>query len=130
MSPMSHENQCSLMGTAVNLDIFSSEFGFPVQKKTFFPLKWPAKEFDSYQVYERFAFMKSLEMQTLQQKDYELKLSMVLAVVTCGKTLKVFPGFSEECHYTLVSALDKILQEDYKFVKCHSLGLPISLITK
>ena len=76
--PMSHENQCSLMGTAVNLDIFSDEFGFPVEeRKMFLPLKYSAKEFDLDRAYERFAFMKSLEMHKLQQKDYEQFLRRV-----------------------------------------------------
>ena len=38
--PISHENQCKIVGVASNLDLFASEFGFKTNKaKKYLPLK-------------------------------------------------------------------------------------------
>ena len=70
--PISHENQCKIVGVASNLDLFASEFGFKTNKaKKYLPLKQNGKEFDLDRAYERYAFMKSLEQHKLQQSQYE-----------------------------------------------------------
>ena len=64
--PISHENQCKIVGVASNLDLFASEFGFKTNKaKKYLPLKQNGKEFDLDCGYERYAFMKSLEQHKL-----------------------------------------------------------------
>ena len=70
--PISHENQCKIVGVASNLDLFASEFGFKTSKaKKYLPHKQNGKEFDLDRAYERYAFMKSLEQHKLQQSQYE-----------------------------------------------------------
>ena len=70
--PISHENQCKIVGVASSLDLFASEFGFKTNKaKKYLPLKQNGKEFDLDRAYKRYAFMESLEQHKLQQSQYE-----------------------------------------------------------
>ena len=70
--PISHENQCSTVGLASNLDRFAEEFDFKCEKKErFMPVKMSSKEFALDKAYERFAFLKSLQKHKEQQKTYE-----------------------------------------------------------
>jgi hypothetical protein len=70
--PISHENQCKIVGVASNLDLFANEFGFKTNKaKKYLPLKQNGKEFDLDRAYGRYAFIKSLEQHKLQQSRYE-----------------------------------------------------------
>ena len=70
--PISHENQCKIVGVASNLDLFASEFGFKTNKaKKYLPLKQNGKEFDLDRAYARYAFIKTLEQHKLQQSRYE-----------------------------------------------------------
>ena len=70
--PISHENQCSTVGLASNLDRFAEEFDFKNEKnERFMPVKMSGKEFALDKAYERFAFLKSLQKHKEQQKAYE-----------------------------------------------------------
>ena len=70
--PLSHENQCTIVGTASNLELFSSEFGFKSSKaKKYLPLKKSGKDFDLERTYQRYAFLKALEQHKVQQNQYE-----------------------------------------------------------
>ena len=70
--PISHENQCSTVGLASNMDKFSEEFNFDYERNpTYMPMKQSGKEFDLERAYERFAFVKSLERHKEQQANYE-----------------------------------------------------------
>ena len=70
--PLSHENQCTIVGTASNLELFSSEFGFKSSKaKKYLPLKKSGKDFDLERAYQRYAFLKALEQHKVQQNQYE-----------------------------------------------------------
>ena len=68
--PISHENQCSILGAAANLDLFAQEFGFP-QADSHIPFNRSKKEFDLERAYERYAFLKSYAKHQEQQKEYE-----------------------------------------------------------
>ena len=73
--PISHENQCSTVGLASNLDRFSDEFGFKCKRNPkYMPKKNAGKEFALEKAYERFAFIKSLEKHKEQQAEYETML--------------------------------------------------------
>ena len=73
--PISHENQCSTVGLANNLDRFSAEFGFKCNRNPkYMPKKSAGKEFALEKAYERFAFIKSLEKHKEQQVEYESML--------------------------------------------------------
>lgn len=70
--PMSHENQCKIVGTASNLDLFTGEFSFESQPtKKYLPLRATGKEFDLDKAYQRYAFTKTLEKHKQQQQRYE-----------------------------------------------------------
>lgn len=70
--PISHENQCSTVGLASNLDRFSEEFSFKHEKnQRYMPIKVSGKEFALDKAYERFAFLKSLQKHKEQQETYE-----------------------------------------------------------
>lgn len=70
--PISHENQCTTLGAASNLDLFQKEFDFVSDKQPkFLPLQSSGKDFDLDRAYKRFAFLKSLEYHKKTQRDYE-----------------------------------------------------------
>lgn len=70
--PISHENQCTTLGVASNLDLFQVEFGFTSNKQEkYLPLKSSGKDFDLDKAYKRFAFLKKLEQHKKQQQSYE-----------------------------------------------------------
>jgi hypothetical protein len=70
--PISHENQCTTLGAASNLDLFQKEFDFVSYKQPkFLPLQSSGKDFDLDRAYKRFAFLKSLEYHKKTQRDYE-----------------------------------------------------------
>ncbi|KXJ20278.1 hypothetical protein AC249_AIPGENE16621 [Exaiptasia diaphana] len=75
--PISHENQCTILGTASNLDLFASEFGFSNERNTKKNFVSPsAKEFDLDKAYERHSFLKSYEKHKETQQEYEATLRM------------------------------------------------------
>ena len=68
--PLSYENQCTIMGTANNLSLFSEEFNFPCEPtEKYNPLK--NNKSDLSGAYERFAFLKALSKHKEKQKKYE-----------------------------------------------------------
>ncbi|KAK3754178.1 hypothetical protein QZH41_020604, partial [Actinostola sp. cb2023] len=70
--PISHENQCTTLGVASNLDLFQEEFGFDSKKQDrYLPLKSSGKDFDLDQAYKRFAFLKMIEQHKKKQQNYE-----------------------------------------------------------
>ena len=70
--PISHENQCTTLGVARNLDLFQEEFGFKSHKEAkYLPLTNSGKKFDLDQAYKRFAFLKKLEKHKEEQQKYE-----------------------------------------------------------
>ena len=70
--PLSYENQCTIMGAANNLALFSEEFNFPSNSvKKYIPLKTGKSEFNLDAAYERFSFMKSLARHRERQERYE-----------------------------------------------------------
>ena len=71
--PISHENQCKTVGLASNLDLFTKEFGFQSKKetKTTVPLRGTGVDFALDRAYERFAFVKSLELHKERQLEYK-----------------------------------------------------------
>lgn len=79
--PVSHENQCSTVGLAGNLDKFTEEFKFLSQSQTnskCIPVRKSGKSFAIEKAYEPFAFMKSLERHKEQQSNYERILRRTL----------------------------------------------------
>ncbi|KAK3748690.1 hypothetical protein QZH41_006282 [Actinostola sp. cb2023] len=84
--PISHENQCTILGVASNLDLFSEEFGFPCKKeKMYLPMKKSGKEIDLDKAYERYAFLKAYEQHKEEQKEYERILRR--QEIDCEETL-------------------------------------------
>ena len=70
--PLSFENQCTTMGTANNLSLFSEEFNFPCNPaEKYIPLKKNASNFNVEAAYERYAFLKALEKHKEKQSRYE-----------------------------------------------------------
>ena len=91
--PISHENQCSTVGLASNLDRFSAEFGLKCDNNPkYMPKKNAVREFTLEKAYERFAFIKSLEKHKEQQAEYENMLrktteETLLKRMSCTVTL-------------------------------------------
>lgn len=70
--PLSHENQCTNVGAASNLELFAEEFKFSGKKeKKSVPLTFTLTEFDLDAAYSRYAFLKELERHKEEQKRYE-----------------------------------------------------------
>lgn len=70
--PISHENQCTTLGVARNLDLFQEEFSFTCNKQErYLSLKSTGKDFDLDKAYKRFAFLKRLEQHKKHQQSYE-----------------------------------------------------------
>ncbi|KAK3729312.1 hypothetical protein QZH41_011439 [Actinostola sp. cb2023] len=72
--PISHENQCTILGVASNLDLFASEFGFKARRtdeRPYLPLKRSGKDYDLDKAYQRYAFLKSYEKHQEKQKEYD-----------------------------------------------------------
>ncbi|KAK3747289.1 hypothetical protein QZH41_001783 [Actinostola sp. cb2023] len=75
--PISHENQCKILGVANNLELFSEEFGFSCKKEEkFLPLKNNGKEFDLDRAYQRYSFIKALDRHKEEQNKYVQILRM------------------------------------------------------
>lgn len=73
--PISHENQCTILGTASNLDLFTGEFGLNNERQTEKQKLLPKdKDYDLEKAYERYAFLKKYEKHKDKQKQYELIL--------------------------------------------------------
>ena len=69
---ISHENQCSTVGLASNLDRFAKEICFKNEKnERFMPVKTSGKEFALDKAYKRFALLKNFQQDKEQQKAYE-----------------------------------------------------------
>ncbi|XP_028416204.1 uncharacterized protein LOC114540105 [Dendronephthya gigantea] len=70
--PLSFENQCTTMGTANNLSLFSEEFNFPCKPaEKYIPMRQNAANFNLEAAYERYAFLKSLDKHKDKQRRYE-----------------------------------------------------------
>lgn len=70
--PLSFENQCTTMGTANNLSLFSEEFNFPCKPaEKYIPMRKNAASFNLEAAYERYAFLKSLDKHKEKQSRYE-----------------------------------------------------------
>lgn len=70
--PISHENQCTTLGVASNLDLFQDEFQFDSKKENqYLPLKSSRKDFNLELAYKRFAFLRTLEQHKKKQQAYE-----------------------------------------------------------
>lgn len=77
--PISHENQCTTVGLAGNLDKFTEEFSFHSQEnQQYMPVRKSGKAFAIDKAYERFAFIKSLEKHKEQQAYYDTILRRTL----------------------------------------------------
>ena len=77
--PISHENQCTTVGLAGNLDKFMEEFSFHSQEnQQYMPVRKSGKAFAIDKAYERFAFIKSLEKHKEQQAYYDTILRRTL----------------------------------------------------
>ena len=70
--PLSFENQCTTMGAANNLSLFSEEFKFPCDPvERYIPVKKNSTGFDVDAAYERFAFLRTLSKHNEKQARYE-----------------------------------------------------------
>ncbi len=67
--PLSFENQCTIMGAANNLNLFSEEFQFPCEPvERYLPMKKNRADFDIDAAYERYAFLKTLNKHKEKQE--------------------------------------------------------------
>lgn len=75
--PISNENQCTILGVASNLDIFTDEFGFKIvnNKKLSVPITRISKNYDLEMAYKRYAFLQSYKRHKETQKEYDSILS-------------------------------------------------------
>lgn len=72
--PISIENQCTTLGLARNLDKFSEEFHFSNGKEKeakFLPLRKGKAEFNLDLAYDRYSFLKTMEVHKKDQLNYE-----------------------------------------------------------
>ena len=70
--PLSFENQCTTMGAANNLSLFSEEFEFPSEPvERYIPMKKNNADFDIDGAYERCAFLRKLTKHKEKQARYE-----------------------------------------------------------
>ena len=72
--PTSIENQCTTLGLARNLDKFSEEFHFSNGKEKeakFLPLRKGKAEFNLDLAYDRYSFLKTMEVHKKDQVNYE-----------------------------------------------------------
>ena len=69
--PLSHENQCTTIGVANNLEMFQEEFDFKSNKNVkYLPLKSSGKSLIWNRAYKRFAFLRKLDRHKEQQEKY------------------------------------------------------------
>ena len=69
---LSFENQCTAMGAANNLSLFSEEFEFPSEPvERYIPMKKNNADFDVDGAYERYAFLRKLTKHKENQARYE-----------------------------------------------------------
>ena len=70
--PLSFENQCTTMGAANNLSLFSEEFNFPCEStERYIPMRKTTADFNVDAAYERYSFLKLLDKHKEKQVRYE-----------------------------------------------------------